>query len=65
MTIRIEFNGVPLTCEYEDTFVKSAWAGKVDIMPILSASTGIHGEVIRLVKEAHRKEYAEELKNNP
>lgn len=62
MTIRIEFNGVPLDCEYVGTYVKTArTAHGDDILPILSASTSMHGELIRLVKEAHRKEYGEVL----
>lgn len=63
MTIDIKFNGVSLTCEYKSMdFINTARTRcGDDIMPILSASTGIHNEVIRLVKEAHRKEYREEL----
>lgn len=61
MTVRIEFNGVPLGCEYEGTNVKAVWHNQGDILPILSASTGIHGELIRLVMAAHRKEYGENL----
>lgn len=62
MTIKITFNGIDFMCEYKDTFLISAVPIlRCDILPALSASTGIHNELVRLVKEAHRKEYREEL----
>lgn len=61
MTIAVNFNDVVLNCEYNDTFVRTARTiHGDDIMPILSASTGIHNELIRLVREAHKKEYKDE-----
>ena len=60
MTIAVNFNDVVLNCEYNDTFVRTARTiHGDDILPILSASTGIHNELIRLVREAHKKEYKE------
>lgn len=61
MTIRIQFNEVALDCEYKDTsFVRAArTVHGDDIMPIISASQGLYGEVVRLVREAHKKEYGE------
>lgn len=62
MTIAVNFNDVVLNCEYNDTFVRTARTiHGDDILPILSASTGIHGELIRLVREAHKREYKDEL----
>ena len=62
MTIAVNFNDVVLNCEYNDTFVRTARTlHGDDILPILSASTGIHGELIRLVREAHKKEYGDVL----
>ena len=61
MTISIEFNGVSLTCEYKSPDFPTTARTRCgdDILPILSASTGIHMELVRLVREAHKREYKE------
>lgn len=61
MTTRIVLNGIELICELKGNRLFSAEVVTPGITEIITGVWSLEQEVIRLVKEAHRKEYREEV----